>query len=61
MIVTRTPMTINKVVSLSGQVHLISVKKNKVFHNQLNSYLKLWFTSSCIPFLLLLLPSQVES
>lgn len=30
MIVTRTPMTINKVVLLSVQVHLISVKKNKV-------------------------------
>ena len=36
MTIPRTPMMTNKVVSLSEQMHLISEKKNKAFHNQLN-------------------------
>ena len=33
MTIPRTPMMTNNVVSLSEQVHLISVKKSKAFHN----------------------------
>ena len=44
MTIPRTTIMTNNEVSLSGQVHLLSVKKNKVFHNLMDGYLISWLT-----------------